>query len=102
LKSYLFLIIGMAIVTYIPRLLPLLALKDRKINKNLEDFLGLIPYTSLSILIVRGIMTADSQMKVATLVGIAAAALVSYIKGNLVLSVLTGILFSFIIINMSV
>ncbi|MCK9443726.1 MAG: AzlD domain-containing protein [Tissierellaceae bacterium] len=101
MKSYLFLIIGMAAVTYIPRLIPLVALKDRNISKNVEEFLKLIPYTSLSILIVRGIMTADSHMTVATIVGIGVAGLISYIKGNLVLSVLAGILFSFIIVNIA-
>lgn len=101
MKSYLLLIVGMAFVTYIPRLIPLVALKDRKISKNVEEFLRLIPYTSLSILIVRGIMTADSHMKIATIVGIGAAGIISYIKGNLVLSVLAGIFFSFIVVNIT-
>ena len=101
MKSYLTLIIGMAAVTYLPRLIPLITLKDRKINKNLEEFLKLIPYTSLTILIIRGIMTAGDGMKIATIAGIGIAGILSYIKGNLVLSVLSGILLSFIIINIS-
>jgi len=99
LKSYLPLIIGMALVTYLPRLIPLIALNNRKINKKVEDFLSLIPYTSLSILIIRGILTSGDGMMVATIAGIGAAGLLSYIKGNLVLSVLSGILLSFIVLN---
>jgi len=89
----------MALVTYLPRLIPLIALNNRKINKKVEDFLSLIPYTSLSILIIRGILTSGDGMMVATIAGIGAAGLLSYIKGNLVLSVLSGILLSFIVLN---
>lgn len=77
--------IAMTLVTYLPRLMPLMLLSNRKVNKYIKQFLLYIPYTSLSILIIRGIITA--------------AAIISYIKGNLVLSVLAGILLSFLTIN---
>lgn len=99
MKNYLPLILGMAVVTYLPRIIPLIALKDREVNINIEEFLYYIPYTSLSILIVRGIITADSSLKIATMAGIGIAGILSYKKGNLVLSVLAGIFLSFIIIN---
>ncbi|NLY85617.1 MAG: AzlD domain-containing protein [Tissierellia bacterium] len=102
MKSYLLLIIGMAIVTYLPRLVPLMALTNRKVNKKVEDFLSLIPYTSLSILIARGILTSNDEMILASIVGIGAAGIISYIKGNLVLSVLSGILLSFIVLNITI
>ena len=101
MKNYLPLIIGMGLVTYFPRLIPLIALNDRKIKKNIREFLHFIPYTSLSILIVRGIITADSDVKLATILGVAIAGILSYKKGNLVLSVLAGIVLSFIVINIS-
>ncbi|WP_132983035.1 AzlD domain-containing protein [Tissierella praeacuta] len=75
----------MTLVTYLPRLMPLMLLSNRKVNKYIKQFLLYIPYTSLSILIIRGIITS--------------AAIISYIKGNLVLSVLAGILLSFLTIN---
>lgn len=89
----------MTLVTYIPRLVPLVVLSNKKMNKNIEEFLRYIPYTSLSILIIRGIITAPDGMRVATIAGIGIAAIISYIKGNLVLSVLAGILLSFLITN---
>lgn len=91
----------MALVTYLPRLIPLVALSDRKVSRNIKEFLYYIPYTSLSILIIRGIMAADSGMKIATTAGIGVAGIISYKKGNLVLSVLAGILLSFVIINIT-
>lgn len=99
MNNYFPLIIGMALVTYLPRIIPLVALKDRKINRNIKEFLYYIPYTSLSILIVRGVMTADSNLKVATIAGIGIAGILSYKKGNLILSVSMGILLAFLIIN---
>lgn len=102
MKNYLPLIIGMASVTYLPRLIPLVALNDRKTNNNVRQFLQYIPYTSLGILITRGIMTADSNMKTATIAGVGIAGILSYKKGNLVLSVLAGILLSFVIINFKI
>ena len=99
MTNYLPLIIGMALVTYIPRLLPLVTLSNKNINKKTKSFLGYIPVTSLSILIIRGILTSASDMRIATIAGITAAAIISYIKGNMVLSVLAGILTSYLILR---
>lgn len=99
MKDYLLLIIGMTMVTYLPRLIPLRLLSNKKMNNKLKDFLSYIPYTSLSILIIRGILTADTGQKLASILGIGTAALISYTKGNLILSILSGILVSFLIIN---
>lgn len=99
MKSYLTLIIGMTMVTYLPRLIPLVLLNNKEINEKVKQFLLYIPYTSLSILIIRGAITATEGMKIATIMGIGIAAIISYIKGNLVLSVLAGILLSFLTIN---
>ena len=89
----------MTLVTYLPRLIPLRLLSDRKVNNKFQSFLSYIPYTFLSILIIQGIITAEAGMKLATILGIGTAALVSYIRGNLILSILAGILVSFLIIN---
>lgn len=99
MKSYLPLIIGMTLVTYIPRLAPLVLLNNKKMNKKIEEFLRYIPYTSLSILIIRGIITSSDKMMIPTIMGVGIAAIISYIKGNLVLAVLAGILLSFLAIN---
>lgn len=97
--NYLYLIIGMALVTYIPRLLPLLFLTDKNLNPRLEQFLQYIPHTSLSILIIRGILTSSRDLFLPSIVGISIAGIISYYKPNLVLSVILSILASFIVIN---
>lgn len=98
--TYLPLILGMALVTYLPRLIPLVLLKNTGSNKRFLSFLTFIPYTSLSILIIRGVLTSESSMKVPTIIGILASGLVSYIQDNLILSVLAGIVAAFISINL--
>lgn len=97
--DYLPLILGMTIVTYLPRLLPLLFLTKRDLNPKLDRFLQYIPYTSLSILIVRGVLTSSIDMLLPSLLGITIAGLISYFKSNLILSVVASILVSFIAIN---
>ncbi len=92
----------MTLVTYIPRLVPLTFLTKKTISPKMKQFLLYIPYASLSILIVRGIMTAPQNMKLATVVGIGTAGLVSYINGNLVLSVFAGIIGSYLVVNIFV
>lgn len=98
MTDYLPLILGMTFVTYLPRVLPLVTLSNKNVSKKTKTFLQFIPYTSLSILILRGILTSD--MKLASIAGILAAGLISYWKGNAVLSVFGGILVSYLILRL--
>lgn len=97
--NYIPLILGMALVTYLPRLLPLVILKKGTGNEDFKRFLTFIPYTSLSILIIRGILTSSNEMKIPTILGILTASIIAYFKKNLILSVLGGILAAFLAIN---
>lgn len=99
MKSYLSLIIGMMAVTYLPRLIPLLMMTDRPLPPLLKRFLLYIPYTALSVLIVRGVMQSSSDIRLATLAGIGVAGVCSWFKGGLVLSVLISIIAVFIILQ---
>ena len=100
MESIIPLIIGMGLVTYIPRLFHLIVLTDKKTGKKFKEFLMFIPYTSLSILILRGIITSTREMRLPTIIGVGISALVSYIQGSLLLSILAGIVSSFITINL--
>lgn len=97
--KYLPLILGMALVTYIPRLFPLIILKKGSSNERFMLFLTFIPYTSLSILIIRGILTSEDNMKLPTIIGIIVASIIAYMQDNLILSVFGGIVAAFISIN---
>lgn len=49
--DYLWLLLGMGAVTYLPRLLPLVALADRTLPQGVRDWLGLIPVAILAALL---------------------------------------------------
>lgn len=101
MNNYIPVIIGMALVTYLPRYLPMRFLRNMKLSKRAMLFLQYIPYTSLSILIVRGILSTELSLMPGAIAGISVAGLVAYWKSNLVLSVFLGIIVSFIIISFS-
>ncbi len=99
MKNYLFLTLGMMGVTYLPRLLPLLIMAGKPLPLPLKRFLQYIPYTALSALIIRGVMQATPDMMLATIAGLAAAGICSWLKGSLVLSVLISIVTVFVILQ---
>lgn len=99
MKSYLPLIIGMTFVTYLPRLIPLLTIVNHPLHPIVKRFLLYIPYTALSSLIVHGMMQSPSNMRLATLVGLSAAGICSWVKGSVALSVLISIFAAVIILQ---
>ena len=60
--DYLYLMLGMGLVTYLPRMLPLVALANRKLPQGVIDWLGLIPVSILSALVAPGLF-ADSATR---------------------------------------
>ena len=92
------LILGMMLVTYIPRYLPFLVLADRKLPPALSRFLKLIPYTALGALIIPGVFTAVSEYPLAGCMGALSAVFVAWKKNNLVLSVLSAIAVTYLIL----
>lgn len=99
MNNIIILIIGMGIVTFLPRLIPLMFISKMELSYNRRKFLEFIPYTSLTILIVRGVLTSSSEMILPTLIGLSVSGLIGYFKSNLVLSVGLGIIAAFIAIN---
>ena len=99
MKTYLPLIIGMMLVTFTPRMLPLVAFSERPVHPLMKRFLLYIPYTALGTLIVSGITQAASGMMVATLAGITVAGICSWFKGGLVIPVFAAIIAGFIILS---
>lgn len=99
MNNIIVLIIGMGIATFLPRLIPLMFISKMELSYNRRKFLEFIPYTSLTILIVRGVLTSTGEMILPTLIGLSVSGLVAYFKSNLVLSVGSGIITAFIAIN---
>lgn len=62
-QNYLLLLVGMGAVTYLPRLLPLLFLSQRKLPQWLVDWLELIPVAILAALLAPSLVVdADNAI----------------------------------------
>lgn len=59
--DYLWLLLGMGIVTYLPRVLPLLILAQRNLPQGLLDWLGLIPVAILAALLAPGLVVSGAE-----------------------------------------
>ena len=73
-------ILGCALVTFIPRLIPAIFVGQINFDKKMEKFLDLIPYTALSALIIPGVLTVDNQLWYIGLIGAIVAAAMSWKK----------------------
>ncbi len=89
--STMFLIIaGMAIVTYIPRMLPLVAIDANKIPKRVQGILRNVPYAALGALIFPGILYVNENIWFGIIGGVTAI-LVALTGANLIFVVLSSI-----------
>ncbi|MCT4778079.1 MULTISPECIES: AzlD domain-containing protein [Exiguobacterium] len=88
--SLFLLVLAMAFFTYIPRLVPLLWLRDVKLPPLLKRFLLFTPYAVLASLIFPGILSATNSLTSA-LAGGAVAAALALLRANLMLVVIGGI-----------
>lgn len=62
MDKIIFIILGMAVVTYLPRFLPMYILTRLKIPQIVIDWLKYVPVAVLTALIVPGIITADREI----------------------------------------
>ena len=73
------LIFFMAAVTYLPRLLPAFVVDKIKLNRYVERFLKLIPYTAMTALIFPGVLSVDHARWYVGIIGAAVAIGISFI-----------------------
>ena len=73
-------ILGCAVVTFIPRLIPAIFVNKLNFSVKSEKFLNLIPFTALTALIVPGVLTVDTQLWYIGLIGATVAAALSWKK----------------------
>lgn len=87
----LLLIIGMALVTYIPRALPALFIGKIKFSPKFEKFLRLIPYSAMAALIVPGVfITAPDRLYIG-IAGAATAGILAWFKKPIILCVVAAV-----------
>lgn len=85
-------ILGCALVTFIPRLIPAIFVGQINFTRRQEKFLNLIPYTALSALIVPGVLTVDTQLWYIGLIGALVAAGMAWKKVPLGLIVILTVI----------
>lgn len=89
----LILIIGMMIVTYIPRALPAVIIDKIKFTQKTEKFLKLIPYTAMAALIFPGVLAVDGERWYIGLIGAGVAVALSLSKyGKVPIVVIAAVL----------
>ncbi len=74
------LILGMAVVTYIPRALPAVLIDKMNFSPKVEKFLSLIPYTAMAALIFPGVLSVNADHISVGIVGAVVAAVLAWKK----------------------
>lgn len=100
MTDYIWIILGMAVVTYIPRVLPFYIVKTKKMPQRLQLFLEFIPYTALGALIMPGALTAVGNHLLASAAGIIVAFVLSWKKGGMILPVLGSIGTTYVLLSL--
>lgn len=91
-----------AVVTIIPKVIPLYFLKGKNFNKKVMTFFKIVPYTSMSILILKYVFEADRFMFFPTVIAILCSVLTSYILENMIVTVIVSILSTLIVLGISI
>lgn len=87
-----FLILGMSLVTYIPRALPAVVIEHLRFSPKTEKFLRLIPYTAMAALIFPGVITVDATRPEIGIVGGIVAGALAWLKCPVIVCVIAAIL----------
>ncbi|MCI5996727.1 MAG: AzlD domain-containing protein [Peptoniphilaceae bacterium] len=97
---YIISILVAATVTIVPKVLPLFFLKGKTFNKKLMNFFHIVPYTSMTILITKYILTAEKYMMLPTILAVITSVIAAYITENMIVTVFVSILSTFICLNL--
>ncbi|MDQ0232232.1 AzlD domain-containing protein [Metabacillus malikii] len=89
-KLVLLMIIGMGLVTYIPRMIPLVALSQLKLPVFVQNVLKNVPYATLGALIVPGIFLISDDVFFG-IIGAIAATLIAFTGANVIVVVMGSI-----------
>jgi len=95
--SVVLLFLSMALVTYVPRMLPFVLIDKMRFSPRTERFLRLIPYTAMAALIFPGVLSVDAARPWIGLLGGAAAALLGLRKKSAIVCVLAAVAVVFVL-----
>ncbi|MBT2640651.1 AzlD domain-containing protein [Bacillus sp. ISL-41] len=89
-KEIVIMIIGMAIVTYIPRMLPFVMFRGKELPPFLQGVLKNVPYATLGALIFPAILFIQEDIWYG-LIGATAAFIVAFMGANVIVVVIGSI-----------
>ncbi len=95
MNNLIWVVAGMALVTYLPRMLPLVLLRDIKLPKFMNTFLQFVPYAILGALTFPGILSSTGEFA-SSAAGTIAALIFAVLRLNIVLVVLASIFAAFL------
>ncbi|MBO8415270.1 MAG: AzlD domain-containing protein [Proteobacteria bacterium] len=90
-RNYLLIVLGMSLMSYLPRVVPALFISKVKLSPFMLRFLDLIPYCALSALVFPGIFYSVPGHMQAAAGGTAAALLSAIFKLPLALTVVISV-----------
>lgn len=95
-----FLILGMALVTYFGRVLPVLFLGEKTNRPRVEKFLRLIPYSAMTALVFPGVLSVDKDSMVIGAVGALTALALSWFNMSITFVVIGAIVVNMLMYSM--
>ena len=90
-SNVLMVIAGMALVTYLPRILPFYLFSKMNLSKRMMLFLKCIPYTALGALLLPDVFSAVEGNNAASLIGAVTAVVLTYLFKNMIVTVIGAI-----------
>jgi len=94
--EYTLLILGMALVTYIPRMLPSIIIDKMRFGAKTEKFLRLIPYTAISALVFPGVFFVDGANPYIGIAGAITAGALAWLRLPVIACVLAAVAVNFL------
>jgi len=92
------LILGMAAVTYGPRLIPFLLMTGKPLSPRLDAFLKCIPAAAIGALIIPGVFSATPAMPLAAASGMVFTLVFGLWRGGIIIPVLGSVGITYLIL----
>jgi branched chain amino acid efflux pump len=102
MDNIILLILGMAAVTYIPRLIPFLLIGSNELPERVDAFLKCIPVAAIGALIIPGVFNAVPNEPIAVVCGMGFALIYGFWKGGIIIPVIGSVLATYLILLLSV
>ena len=101
MDNIILLILGMAAVTYVPRLMPFFLIGSNKLPERVDAFLKCIPVTAIGALIIPGVFNAVPDEPLAVVCGMGFAFIIGMWRGGIIIPVIGSVVTTYLILLVS-